>query len=345
MNTPTPVYNAGPATLALEFKTLGRHFGALTLPHPQEDSAYGQIVIPIAVINGGEGSTMLFTGGVHGDEYEGQLALREIAVSLDPATIRGRAIIVPVANPAASRAGRRLSPFDSGDLARSFPGRPDGTLTEQVAWAFTELLLSRADYLVDLHSGGRSLEYYPCAFGRLPEDPAQATAVRDLMLAFGAPAAAFILNPVGRGTMVSEALDRGVIAMAAELGGGGGATPTTLDIARTGIRRCLAAAGLTDPFSGRAANSRLMVVQPEHFVRAPHRGAFAPAVGLGDQVEAGDIVGHMHDLERFGRAAEPVHATGSGIMLCRRIPARAAPGDVLMHLAQDIAPQALVATV
>ena len=178
--------------------------------------------------------------------------------------------------------------------------------------AISELLLSRADYLVDLHSGGRSLEYYPCAFGRLPNNPEQAAAVRDLMLAFGAPAAAFILNPVGRGTLVSEAQDRGVIGMATELGGGGGVRPTTLDIARHGIRRCLAAVSLTGPFPGEPANSRLMLVEPEHFVRASHHGAFAPTVGLGDQVEPGDIVGHLHDLERLERMSEPVRAMASG---------------------------------
>ena len=344
MSSPPPVCSAGSATLALELEAPGRHFGALTLPHSRDTSAYGQIVIPIAAINGGQGPTMLLTGGVHGDEYEGQLALRELATSLDPATIRGRVIIVPVAMPAASQAGRRVSPIDGGNLARSFPGRPEGIFTEQIAWAFTELLISRADYLIDLHSGGRSLEYHPCAFGRLPKDPAQAAAVHDLMRAFGAPATVFILSPVGRGTLLSGALDRGVIGMATELGGGGGVTPKTLDLARTGIRRCLAAVGLTEQPPGTAAENRLMVVKPGHFVRASYYAAFAPTVGLGDHVQAGDIVGHMHDLERFDRATESVRATGSGMVLCRRIPVRAAPGDVLMHLAEDTTREALVPT-
>ena len=67
----------------------------MRLPWSDDRSAYGQIVIPIAVINNGEGPTALLTGGVHGDEYEGQIVLGALARDLDPASIRGRIIICP----------------------------------------------------------------------------------------------------------------------------------------------------------------------------------------------------------------------------------------------------------
>ena len=141
----------------------------MRIPWSDDRSAYGQIVIPIAVISNGEGPTALLTGGVHGDEYEGQIVLGALARDLDPA-IRGRIIIMPCANPAAALAGRRHVACRSGNLARLFPGDPAGGPTGQIAEGITRLLLPEADFLVDFHSGGSTLDYLPCAFGRLPSD-------------------------------------------------------------------------------------------------------------------------------------------------------------------------------
>ena len=101
--------------------------GFLRLPYSRDNSAWGSVMIPVAVIRNGDGPTALLTGGNHGDEYEGPLALFELARTLDPAEVRGTVIIVPALNYPAFRAGTRTSPIDGGNLNRSFPGRPDGT--------------------------------------------------------------------------------------------------------------------------------------------------------------------------------------------------------------------------
>ena len=60
-------------TLEVELDRPGRHQGALLVPWSRDESAYGQLVVPVTVLNGGPGPTLLLTGGVHGDEYEGQI--------------------------------------------------------------------------------------------------------------------------------------------------------------------------------------------------------------------------------------------------------------------------------
>ena len=57
-------------------------FGWLHLPHSVTRSAYGVIPIPIAVVKNGMGPQVLLTGGTHGDEYEGQIALTRLVQSL-----------------------------------------------------------------------------------------------------------------------------------------------------------------------------------------------------------------------------------------------------------------------
>ena len=128
-------------------------------------------MIPICVIRNGEGPTALLTGGNHGDEYEGPLALFDLAAhARSRARSAGTVIIVPAMNYPAFRAGTRTSPIDQGNLNRSFPGRPDGTVTEKIADYFQRDLLPLADIVLDFHSGGKTLDFLPfCAAHALPD--------------------------------------------------------------------------------------------------------------------------------------------------------------------------------
>ena len=73
----------------------GKAHGFLRLPYSRNDSAWGSVMIPLTVIANGRGPTALLTGGNHGDEYEGPIALQQLAWSLDPAEVSGRGHIVP----------------------------------------------------------------------------------------------------------------------------------------------------------------------------------------------------------------------------------------------------------
>ena len=319
----------------------GRHEGALVVPWSRDDSAYGQLVVPVFVLQGGPGPTALLVAGVHGDEFEGQIVLPELVRTLDPAALRGRVVIVPRANPPAL--GRRTSPVDGGNLARLFPGRPDAGLSAALAHAITRYLLPLADAVVDLHAGGASLQYLPCAWDALPDDRAHAGRVLDLLLAFGAPITAVVVQPPSNATLIAASLAAGKIAIAAELGGGGSVTPASLAVARTGCLRALAHLGiLADAPVG--SQGRLMAVRPQHYLRSPHAGLFEPAFTLGDKVGAGDCAGWLHDPHRPGAAPQPLAFAGSGLVLCRRVPALCTPGDVLAHLAEDTERTALLGT-
>ncbi len=72
----------------IDFSKLGKQIGTLNLPYSPDDDAYGFIPIPIAVINGGDGPTVLMTGGVHGDEYEGPIVLNDLIRTLQPEKVK-----------------------------------------------------------------------------------------------------------------------------------------------------------------------------------------------------------------------------------------------------------------
>src|SRR6185437_931068 len=63
----------------VDFEKNGRQQGFLRLFHSVHSSAYGFIPIPIVVLRNGDGPTALLVSGNHGDEYEGQIALCNLA--------------------------------------------------------------------------------------------------------------------------------------------------------------------------------------------------------------------------------------------------------------------------
>jgi len=145
------------------------------------------LLLPVIAIRNGDGPTVLFTGGNHGDEYEGPIALRKLANELKAEDIQGQVIIVPYLNYPAVLAGTRLSPVDGLNMNRSFPGNPEGSMTQEIAdFVFRELVM-RSDVVLDFHSGGNSMIFEPCTVLHQLEDTEQ---LKKTLLAaknFGAP--------------------------------------------------------------------------------------------------------------------------------------------------------------
>ena len=66
---------------------------------------------------------------------------------------------------------------------------------------------------------------------------------------------------------------------------------------------------------------------------APAAGLFAPAVRLGDEVEAGALAGTVYDAEDLAAPARHVHFARPGRVVARRVPALTKRGDFLFTTA------------
>ena len=118
---------------------------------------------PVIVVAGkARGPVVWLMSCGHGDEFGGALALQRVAKALDPATMTGLVILIPVANPPAFQAMRRVnpSPDDLMDFGGAFPGGP-GFATERIAEKYTALWKDHADFVVDLHTGGDRFVQHP----------------------------------------------------------------------------------------------------------------------------------------------------------------------------------------
>lgn len=325
----------------VDFDAPGAQHGFVRLFHSVHRSAYGYIPIPIVVLQNGSGPTALFVSGTHGDEYEGQVALCNLARTLRPEMIQGRVILLPAANLPAAAAGLRTSPIDDGNLNRVFPGDPEGSVTEQIAYFIEHELVSRADLVVDLHSGGSSLDYVPSALMTADDDdPARQAALLAALRAFASPISYIGHAQPGQGAMRTTggaAQRHGKLALGSELGGGGTLSAAGLRVAERGLRNVLAHMGILPPAAAEPGPTRILDVGgPEYFVYAPSTGLFEPLVEPGDMVRAGQPAARLHSPETPWAPVETVLFVRDGFVLCKRHLSRTVRGDCLFHLGSDI---------
>ena len=156
--------------------------------------------------------------GVHGDEYDGIVALQGLASDIIPAELQGALLIVPVANPFAFGVGRRRTPEDAQDLNRVFPGDRDGSLSERLAALLSREILLQADAVFTLHGSGANgvlspwIEFLdvPGAVGRASYEMARSSGFDDLIALDRLP-----------GRLLTAMGDLGVPLIEGEVGGRG----------------------------------------------------------------------------------------------------------------------------
>jgi predicted deacylase len=317
----------------------GRSYGYLTLSYSDNEHAYGIIPVPIAVLSGAPGPTVLLAAGTHGDEWEGQLIARQILEQITPEKLAGRIIVLPSHNLPAVRAASRCSPIDGENLNRAFPGDRDGGPTAMLADYVEAHLLPECDYAIDLHSGGSASEYPACAFLRIDNDPRRTREKVAAAIALGLPYS-IVVDARAENRTFSAAADRqGVVMVATELGGGGRVNLGVLAQAGEAVRRLLVHWGLLDddprPEQRAAATQFVYLAAGGGAVVGSH-GLLEPRVRLGEEVNANDIVGTVYPLEDLSASAEDVRTPINGVVMTLRTPPLVRPGDLAASVGSPI---------
>lgn len=327
-----------PISATVDFNHEGVQHGFLKLPYSRDDSAWGAVMIPLTVIQRGVGPTALLTGGNHGDEYEGPVALSKLAQNLSADQVSGRVIIIPFMNTPAFHAGRRTSPIDKGNLNRSFPGRPDGTVTEKIADYFRRTLLPLADIVLDIHSGGRTLDFLPFAACHVLPDKQQQAQCEAGMQAFNAPYSMRMLE-LDAGAMYDTAAEQqGKVFVTTELGGGGSSTAHSVAIAERGVRNLLVHAGIIEGSIELRPTVMLDMPDGDCFVASEHDGLLEMCRDLGEQVSKGEVIARVHDIKRTGAAPVEYRALRSGVLAARHFPGLVQCGDTVAVIAEIVSP-------
>lgn len=328
--------SGNPITSTIPLDEDGEHHGFLRLPYSRDDSAWGSVMIPITVIKNGVGPSALLTGANHGDEYEGPIALMDLATSLKAGDIEGRVIILPAMNYPAFRAGTRTSPIDRGNMNRSFPGSPSGTVTEKIADFIQTVLLPEASIVLDFHSGGRTLDFIPFASAHVLENKEQQAACVAAVEAFNAPYSMIMLEIDNVGMYDTSVEDQGKTFVTTELGGGGTSTARSNAIAKKGVRNVLKHAGIMKGELEMAPSVMLDMPDDDCFVFSHDDGMIEAVKDLGEEVEKGEIVARVWPVDRTGRAPLEYRARRSGILASRHFPGLVKAGDCMAVIAVKV---------
>lgn len=307
-------------------------------------SLWGHHLMPVTVIVGAEavaGRGLVAIGGTHGNEYEGPVAIKHLLAEINAAEVCGRLILVPTLNVMAFRAGQRDSPDDGLNLNRAFPGDAAGSVTSRVADFVSRLIFPHVHVVLDIHAGGRVARFPRCtSFHDVPN----ASQRRDIELTareFGAPFA-MIYQDETPGLLTSAAERLGKITVGAELGWGEAVSVEGVAMARRGI---VSAAIRHGQFRGNvppeihcAVDEQVLVdaSDPACSVLAAFDGHFEPTTLLGQAVEAGELLGWLHDFGRLDEAPMRLAAAHAGFVVCQAWEARVVQGQVIVQVARRI---------
>jgi uncharacterized protein len=275
--------------------------------------------IPVSVLHGSQpGPVLGITAGVHGYEYAPILAAQQIAQQIDPATLSGTVILVHLAN-VPSFLGRSpyVNPLDQKNLNRVFPGKADGTLTEQIAYQITQEVIARSDYFLDMHSGDAPEDLRPYvgyySSECFPEASQQGEAMAralgfDHIVVFDVPT-----ERIDEPSLYcsQEAFHRQIPAVDIECGRLGTVQTQDVEPIVNGVMNLLRYLEMTE--GATYSLEAPIMIRDRPSVISPQDGIFYPLKNSGEYVAEGMKVGYITDF--FGENPVDVVANASGIIL------------------------------
>jgi predicted deacylase len=237
-----------------------------------------------------DGPTLGVSALVHGDEITGPQICRAVRNAVDPARLRGRLRLVPVANPLAFQALSRSTPLavEVGNLNRVFPADPALDLPARLAHALQTQFLDEVTHLVDLHAGGTfPIVDYTISLHDL-----------DTALAFGQRVVRRVAGYAG--TLGALAAAQGKPAVVAELGGGYVRDGDYVALGVRGVLNVMRHLGMLEGVVDRPRQQ--IVLSRMATLRPAHGGLLESAVDVGrmhGELPAGTLLGRVRSPYTF----------------------------------------------
>lgn len=256
----------------------------------------GEFRLPAAVLHGTRpGKTMLITAGVHGGEYVGIQAAIELSQKLKIQKVAGTIIIIKVINvPAFERRNGSMGLTDGKNLNREFPGNPEGTEMERLAWAVSHELQPAADYYIDLHSGDdyEQLTSYVYYAGMADEK----TVSQSRRMAEQVDVPYMVRSNVASWGAYNYAASQGIPSILIERGGMGAWTSEEVRSTRRDVRNILCHLGI---YQGKKDYRTYypLDVTDICYQDASRDGLWYPFKKPGDMIREGEILGEVRDYE------------------------------------------------
>jgi predicted deacylase len=303
-----------------------------------------RIKVPIIVIHGSRvGPRFWIEACIHGDEYDGTIALLNLSTKIRAQDLSGTLVLVPVLNIPGFFVFKRANPFDDIDMNRVFPGSSDGTFAEQYAHDVLQEVTRSADYLIDIHSGGLDFKVcywsiFEAAGGEVEE---KSKRVAEAMLAPAPSKPPKILwreekeDPLLKNALFAAASKRGVPSIIFEGLGGGqseyvetGAQDKSVLTIEEGLLNVFKTLNMIDGHA-MALESQYVTIKGLVIYPCNKGGIFRPLVKLGDKISKNQTIATLTSL--LGDVRD-VKSSLDGIVLGIRVYPVVAPGMWIFEL-------------
>ncbi len=309
----------------------------------------GDFALPVTAIRGVRpGPTVTIIAGVHACEYTGPVACLRLADEIDPGSLSGTILIVPVVNLRSFELRTPfVSPLDGRNMFTLFPGNPDGSFSEQVTFAIFEHLVRGSHAFFDLHSGDlfEAIPPHVCyqLSGDADVDPRSEALARlfeiDLLNVMGegidevlgtSDETGISFRGIPSRFMSTGAAARaGVPAVLLEVGGAGVLDMELVEMEVRGFKNVFRHLGMLE---GQAvADIPHTVCYGMYVVSSRYGGIFLPDVTPGDRVQAGQRNGEMRELR--GTVLAEFQSPLSGVVLMMFTSPVRVSGETLLILA------------
>jgi len=273
--------------------------------------------IPVTVINGSKkGKVLALVAGVHGYEYPPILALYRLKKKVDPASLSGTLILVHIANlPGFQKRIIYYNPYDWKNLNRVFPGDPQGTLSQRIAFTLKEEVIDKCDYLIDLHCGDGNEALIPYVYWMISGKNEIDEISKKMVLAFGIK---YIIIDKSRTKDIASSKylgNTGILlskpAITTESGYLGKTDEESVVRNISGILNVMKLFRMIEGEPEFVAEP--IWIEPYKVIYSNHDGLFYPKTKMGYYVAEGETVGYITDY--LGNLIEEVKAPFTGILL------------------------------
>jgi uncharacterized protein len=302
-------FTVGTATAAPGQKV----FGAIEVPAGIDAATR----IDVAIVRGTKpGPVLALVSGAHGTEYASIVAVSKLVQMLDPATISGTVVLVPLVNvPSFEQKVVHVNPVDGKSMNRFYPGKAEGTQTERASFLITREVVDKCDHLIDLHGGDLDEDLRPYSYWTKTGNAAQDAISKEMVLAFGLDHVIVSTDrpkdPQASRYLENTATVRGKPSITVEAGHAGTVEPDDVSAL---VEGCLSVMRYLKMLPGAPTKVENPVwIDSVKTIASGETGLFYPLVRRGSYVAQGTPVGYVTDF--VGRKIFEARAPAAGVVL------------------------------
>lgn len=278
--------------------------------------------VPVVVVRGIEkGPTLGITAALHGNELNGISTIFKLIEEVDPSQLSGNLVLVPISNVPGYLMNRRYF-SDNVDLNRIMPGKPEGVTSQLYAHYFVTKIVSKFNYLLDLHtaSHGRVNSLYIRA-------DLENEACRTL---------AYLQNPQiivkkfdEDGTLRNWANDNNIPAITIEIGNSNAFQHSLIDETLDGILNTMKQ---LEMIAGEVVDmvTDATICEHSYWIYSTRGGIVDVLPSLTDEVQEGQVIARVYDV--FGSVKEEIKSDRSGIVIGKNVRPNCDAGNRILHL-------------